>query len=198
MKQKRKVKNLLSEKKSEKRVDKFSMTFLIALWWVFSLLTAWLATPSVWVTQEIKQIPYTWLNDKLEVLYNLSFIKPDNTKLNDLYLIGNSMYGKLYISSSKPIVVNPLEWSNFRPNNRVVGDVYSNILWWDDNEVSSNNLTIVGWKNNTVAGWNDNSTVLWWSGNKIKWSNSQSVLLWGSGNVIDRRTLPPRGRSSSR
>lgn len=110
---------------------------------------------------EITEFDYTWLDNKVEVLYGMRFLDPsDFTKVvNSIFMSGSSLY-----ISPNPVVVN---------GNTVDTGVYSHILWWENNEVYSNNITLIAWSNNKIHAWNDNASVLWWNGNE--------VMSWKSG-----------------
>ena len=145
MKQKRKVKSLLSLKKNKKEL--FLMNLLLILSVSLCIGSALLITTSVWATADDTNIcpndicSYTWLDDKSEVLYRMDFVDPEN-----LEKTVNSMYIKdanFYITSG-PVIVNPAtadETDIDRNVNKVWSGVYSHILWWSDNEVSD----LLGW-----------------------------------------------------
>ena len=70
--------------------------------------------------------------------------------------------------------------------NTVSEGVYGNILWWQQNDVESDNVTIIAWEKNTVLGWNEDATILWWIENEIKeweWSRT-AILVWWYKNHI--------------
>ena len=142
-------------------------------WWVFPVVKitynpekdqnndcVWDGEQELW---EITEFDYTWLDNRVEVLYGMRFLDPsDFTKIvNSIYMSGSSLY-----ISPNSVIVNS-------SSNTVDTGVYSHILWWENNEVSSNNITLIAWSNNKIHAWNDNASVLWWNGNE--------VMPWKSG-----------------
>jgi len=126
---------------------------------------------------EITEFDYTWLDNRVEVLYGMRFLDPsDFTKIvNSIYMSGSSLY-----ISPNPVIVNG-------SNNTVDTGVYSHILWWENNEVSSNNITLIAWSNNKIHAWNDNASVLWWSGNEVmSWKSGwiSAILVGWESNVM--------------
>ena len=126
---------------------------------------------------EITEFDYTWLDNRVEVLYGMRFLDPsDFTKIvNSIYMSGSSLY-----ISPNPVVVNG-------SNNTVDTGVYSHILWWADNEVYSNNITLIAWSNNKIHAWNDNASVLWWNGNEVmSWKSGwiPTILVGWESNVM--------------
>ena len=179
MKQKRKVTNLLSSTFA-KEVKVFVLLFFwcVLCWWAISLLSM----TEVWAasTSQIKSVPYTWINDDVEVLYQISFLN-GNKVVNNMFISGDSLY-----ITPTPVMVRSSVQGNFETNsNRVVDNVYWNILWWYQNRLGWKNVTLVGWRYNDIGEWAENATVLWWSGNRIYGNNDYPILLWGSGNYID-------------
>ena len=159
-------------------------TLLFILWWALCLwaITLSLFTSSVSAVS-MMQLPYTWMDDNREVLYDLEFIKA-----NDYSSHENNMKMKwsTFVISSKPIIINSL-WYAWVINraNEVNYWVYGNILWWNYNKISSENVTVIAWEYNEVNIWNDNAVVLGWKNNKIySWSSLQWVLVWWSWNRI--------------
>ena len=142
---------------------------------------------------EITEFDYTWLDNKVEVLYGMRFLDPSDFMkvVNSIYMSGSSLY-----ISPNPVVVN---------GNTVDTGVYSHILWWESNEVSSNNITLIAWSNNKIHAWNDNASVLWWNGNEVMpwkfgwiptilvgWElnvmgtgHDGNALIWWKGNNIE-------------
>lgn len=190
MKQKRKVKNLIPCKNKD---EKLLTILLLVLSVVLCLWSASLMTFSVWAAADDDNfyMPYTWYDDRAEVLYGLEFSDPNilwEDSLDKLYMEENS----LYLSPSAVMV----------ENNTGDSDKYVNMLWWESNEVYANNITIIAWYNNIIEEWNDNSSILWWESNVITWNsqkipavmvwwklnkivdNDGDVILWGSENVI--------------
>jgi len=126
---------------------------------------------------EITEFDYTWLDNKVEVLYGMRFLDPsDFTKVvNSIYMSGSSLY-----ISPNPVIVNG-------SNNTVDTGVYSHILWWENNEVYSNNITLIAWSNNKIHDWNDNASVLWWNGNEVMpWKSGwiPTILVGWESNVM--------------
>jgi len=194
MKQKRKVKSFNSSKAWLKEIGKASL--LIILWWVLCVASIGLQNRSViaaaWDTKTMN-LDYEWVDDDTEVVYSVSFLKNNNEMelsntedevLSNVYRDGDSLY-----ISPKNIVVNPLNASLKmidHYNNEVWEWVYSHILWWEKNKLSSSNVTIIAWHKNEIQAWNENSTVLWWKENKIvNGGNRAAILLWWEGNGIE-------------
>jgi len=126
---------------------------------------------------EITEFDYTWLDNRVEVLYGMRFLDPsDFTKIvNSIYMSGSSLY-----ISPNPVIVNG-------SSNTVDTGVYSHILWWADNEVYSNNITLIAWSNNKIHAWNDNASVLWWNGNEVmSWKSGwiPTILVGWESNVM--------------
>lgn len=178
MKQKRKVKSLLPKKFC---LDGRMLTILLLVlslvlcMWSVSLLTHSVKAAGT-SAMDIQSITYTWIDNKVEVLYNMQFADPSNLEkvVNNLYMSGES----LYISPNIVVVSG---------DNIVWTGKYSHILWWMGNEIYSNNITIIAWKNNIVRIKNNNASILWWVGNEIgTWYASSeripSVFVWWSGN----------------
>ena len=187
MKQKRKVKSLLS---SKQLFDKWEFkVLLVAGGCTLFLCALSLFTVSVWVALgNNANLNYNGVNDRLEVLYHLWFTD-ENDKIADKdYMFMN--WKTLYIMP-RSVVVNEYEaaWWGTRglsQHNKVDESVYSNILWWNNNDVNSKNVTIIAWVSNTVKAWNDNVTVLWWKSNIVdsNISGNPSVMVWWSGNTL--------------
>lgn len=186
MKQKRKVKSLLPEKTDGG--NSLLTTLLLVFWMVLCLSSASLMTSSVWAagwTQPNKTLEYTWLDDKTEVLYRKKFVDP-----NDLSKVVAEMYadtnGVLHIIPV-PLVVNKWDWNSIQTDNSVASNVYGNVLWWLNNDVKSDNVTLIAWNNNDVVSWNTNATVLWWNWNVYNSGNAwwaPMVVIWWSSNVM--------------
>lgn len=126
---------------------------------------------------EITEFYYTWLDNKVEVLYGMRFVDPSNFRkvVNNIYVSGSSLY-----ITPNPVIVNS-------SSNKVDNGVYSHILWWSDNEVSSKNITMIAWSNNKVHDWNDNASILGWKGNKIMpWEDGwvPAILVGWESNVM--------------
>lgn len=189
MKQKRKVKSLLS---SKQLFDKWEFkVLLVAGGCTLFLCALSLFTISVWAALGTStQLNYEGVDDRLEVLYHLWFTDvDDNTSSDKDYMV---MEWKTLYIKPRSVVVNQYESSGWHgeedlsQNNKVDNNVYSNILWWDYNEVNSKNVTIIAWVRNTVNAWNDNVTVLWWKSNIVdpNVSGNPSVMVWWSGNTL--------------
>ena len=185
MKQKRKVKSLLSLKKDKKEV--FIMNLLLILSVTLCIGSALLITTSVWATADNNNgcqgdiCSYTWLDDNSEVVYKMNFVDPEklDRTVNSMY-IKNSNF---YITSGQ-VIVNPAtpDGKDIDRNvNKVWTGLYSHILWWSGNEVNSNNITLIAWENNKISSWNDNATILWWKNNNFSgWKNQGTpvISLW--------------------
>lgn len=134
----------------------------------------WDGAQELW---EITEFDYTWLDNRVEVLYGMRFLDPsDFTKIvNSIYMSGSTLY-----ISPNPVIVNS-------SNNTVDTGVYSHILWWENNEVYSNNITLIAWSNNKIHSWNDNASVLWWNGNEVMpWKSGwiPTILVGWESNVM--------------
>ena len=191
MKQKRKVKSLIPQKKNWS--ESFLVMILLALsialcLWSASLMTAsvlW-ATPSN-ISRPFTNITYTWLDDNQEVLYDMKFVDPNNLYrvVSDIYISGAS----LYISPS-PVIVHPLNSLGQvdRTVNVVKSGVYSHILWWRNNDVRSANITLVAWEWNIVYEGSDNDSILWWKNHHQIYGGSAwsapSVVAWWEDHFL--------------
>ena len=127
--------------------------------------------------QEVTSFTYTWLDNRVEVIYSMQFVDPLDLKrfVNSIYVSG----GSLYITPN-PVIVN-------YPSNIVDTGMYSHILWWSDNKVYSDNVTLIAWKDNVVYTWNENASVLWWIGNKFyPWESGWKPLIsiWWKSNIV--------------
>ena len=129
-------------------------------------------------------LSYSWVDDKVEVLYDLKFARPTNLKERVGWLFTKSN-NDFYIKTKKsfPLVVNTEDFSS---NNEVATWLYSNILWWSNNKIlSGNNITIIWWEWLKVEWKNDNSVILWWKNNILEgWSWAPSVMVWWERNSI--------------
>ncbi len=168
MKQKRKVKSLLPQRKDRK--TSFLTTLLLVLSTILCIWSASLLTSSVFA-ENFTEVTYTWLDDNIEVLYEMKFVDPADLsgwEITKLEISGNSLY-----ISPNPVIVNP------DYNNVVASWTYWHILWWSGNKLSSGseNVTIIAWLKNEVK-W-ANATLLWWVKN-ILWT--WNVLVWWSDN----------------
>jgi len=183
MKQKRKVKSLLPHKKGNRSL---LITFLIVLWLALCLWSVSLWTmSSVWAEvsyQTITGFQYNWIENKRESVYRVEFVDS-----GDLNKIANEMYmtkESLYIVP-RPVIVN-----SGGSENEVKQYTYGHVLWWKGNEVKSNNVTLIAWKNNKVVEYNKNATVLWWIGNEFGYAGWMwnprfpIVVVWWSGNKV--------------
>lgn len=196
MKQNRRARSLLLNK--QLGVSNILTVMLCILWWVLCwwaisllflnrpTLAAWdeeEEEPSVTPLQSITGLQYTAVDDKVEVLSRLSFtITWDDNKatiVSEMYQSGTTLY-----VVPKPLVVN---YSPFLTNENILGSwVWWNILWWYDNKVYSDNITIVWWKGNFVNSWNMNSTVLWWVWNTLgAWNETPSIMVWWENNKVE-------------
>ena len=168
MKQKRKVKSLIS---STSGSNFFLTGLLFLLWWILCFWAVTLFTSSVWVEAAgAESIDYPWIADKHEVLLKFWLIPyTENDPINEMYLTGNTFF----MSGDNWISVD-MSWS--RDLNK-----YINYLWWDGGmNISSDNITIIGWGADSVFQKNDEATVLGWKSNVIdEWNNKAApVILW--------------------
>ena len=106
MKQKRKVKSLIFQKKDFN--EGLLSALLLILWVVLCLCSATLMTTTsvwaAWLWKPLKDITYSWMDDKVEVLYNLQFSMPNNLSgvVGEMYTVNNNDF---YITST-PLTVN--------------------------------------------------------------------------------------------
>ena len=184
MKQKRKVKSLIFQKKDFN--EGLLSALLLILWVVLCLCSATLMTTTsvwaAWLWKPLKDITYSWMDDKVEVLYNLQFSMPNNLSgvVGEMYTVNNNDF---YITST-PLTVN---LSNTITKNVVDTWLYSNILWWAGNIVKSKNITIIWWSSNKIWSSNDNAVILWWVWDEIRSSTAghvPSVIVWWNHNTI--------------
>lgn len=193
MKQKRKVKSLIPQKKFTSKSLKTA--WLVFLWSALYLASITLLSTSVafWANEWAQAITFTgfdWnspITDKKEVVYAARFatIENLNNRIIDIFMNKDWV---LYITPN-PVIVNPLDTNDqniISHQHNKVEWVSGHILWWDYNEVHSNNVTIIAWEWNKVKTWSDNATMLWWENNTInKWNWVPSAIIWWSKNTID-------------
>ena len=185
MKQKRKVKSLIPQRND--LWESLLTATLLVLGLALCLWSASLMTSSVWAASsnpaEYSQFQYSWTDDKVEVLYNLQFSKPEYLSgfVGEMYTDKNNDF---YITST-PITVNE-SGVKAEDVNEVDKWLYSNILWWHKNKVHSNYVTTIWWEENVIAAWNDNAVIFWWKNNEISWSAAwnPSVIIWWHHNLI--------------
>ena len=187
MKQKRKVKG---QKFTES--NKFLASLLVLLWGAFCMGALSLFTvPNVWWQTSLTTLSYTWLESKNEVVYDMFFIDKGNQEIiNEIYMKKDGDNRNFYISWNSVVLGNLL------PNyegldkvsvlNLVWEGKYSNILWWDHNNINSSNITIIAGVSNAISEWNDNATIVWSAGSNVStWGgNVPLVLVWWSNNEI--------------
>ena len=182
MKQKRKVKSLISPK-SESSV--WLATLLFLLGWILVFWAVALFTSSVWVASaedDWYNLEYeNWIEDKVEVLLNLKFAHSGgNLTVNKMFLSWNTFY---------------MEWNAWITVDGTVASIannkYINYLWWENRwggfmNVASDNITVIWWSNDQVYQGNDNAALLGWIGNLISnWNNSVApTMLWWQTNTI--------------
>ena len=186
MKQKRKVKSLLPQKKCG--WQSFLTILLLVLWLILCLWSASLMTTmAAWASSEWdNKLSYSWVNDNVEVLYNLDFVKPENlqSKVASMFTDKNKDFK---LKSLYSLIVNP----DGNKSNEIATWVRSNILWWKDNIIlSGDNITIIGWESNMVEDYenSDNSVMFWWQGNDLKGGKdgwSPAIMVWWSNNQIE-------------
>ncbi len=134
--------------------------------------------------QEVTEFDFnSQVDNRVEVLYGMQFVDPlDLQKIvNNIFMSGSSLY-----ITPNPVIVNPRDSSTDR--NIVESGVYSHILWWEDNEIYSNNVTIIAWIWNKVGSWNDNLSILWWGSNQIAENQNHGIsdiVVWWDSNVLD-------------
>ena len=185
MKQKRKVKSLLPQKND--LWGSLLTATLLVLGLALCLWSASLMTSSVWAASsnpaEYSQFQYSWTDDKVEVLYNLQFSKPEYLSgfVGEMYTDKNNDF---YITST-PITVNE-SGVKAEDVNEVDKWLYSNILGWHKNKVHSNYVTTIWWEENVIATWNPNAVIFWWKNNEISWSAAwnPSAIVWWHHNLI--------------
>ena len=191
MKQKRKVKSLIPQKKFTSKSLKTA--WLVFLWSALYLASITLLSTSVafWANEwaQAKDFEeFDWnspITDKKEVVYAARFATIENLSNRIIDIFMNKDW-VLYITPN-PVIVNPLnEYTNdISTSKNEVEWVYGHILWWDNNKVYSNNVTIIAWDWNKVKTWSDNATMLWWENNTInQWNWVPSAIIWWSENEI--------------
>ena len=186
MKQIRKVKSLLLKK--QLKVSNVLTVLFCVLWWIlcwWAVLLLMIKSPTLAADgeggAELKSLQYSSVDDKVEALERLSFtFTGDDNKVkivSEMYQSGTTLY-----VVPKPLIIN----SPVLPDKNIIWSwVWWNILWWYNNEVDSDNITVVGWKENRVESGNTNSTVLWWIGNVFGgWNDSPSIMVWWEGNRV--------------
>ena len=181
MKQKRKVKSLLPYK-----IDKDGTMLTILLLILSLVLCLWsasLMTVSVWATDDTWKysMVYPWRDDRVEVLYWLQI--SDKNKLWDEFVNQFFMKDKtLYLSPNQVKVKSKDSFGD----NTVDTWKYINVLWWEDNNIKSDNITLIAWNWNGVEELNDSASILWWQSNKIEGMSSwaPAVIAWWDENKI--------------
>ena len=175
MKQKRKVKSLNSSKHENWWL---LATLLLLLWWVLCFWAVSLFTSSVWVEASSQEYTYKWIDDKVEVIFDLSFAPKNNLRkvVTNMYLTtGGTFYMSGKVANSSNTSVIPASATN------------TNLLWGDSTNIASKNVTVIWWKNNDIQQWNPSAAVLGWEWNKVLPGDNSKygvVLLWWSGNEI--------------
>ena len=179
MKQKRKVKSLIS---SESGSNLLLTTLLFLLWWVLCFWAVSLFTSSVWVEASgpSSEVTYEWIDDQVEVVFDLSFA-PEND-------LGNAV-SNMYLTTEGTFY---MEWEvvNSSAGNAVdANNAY--LLWWEWANIASDNITLIwgsnnGSQNNDIQEGNPNAAILWWEWNIVSSGNNKNpaVLLWWKGNTI--------------
>jgi hypothetical protein len=182
MKQKRKVKSLIS---SESNNSVLLSTLLFLLWWVLVFWAVALFTSSVWVASaegEWDAFEYeNWIADNKEVLLNLKFApNGGSATVNEMEFDGTTFY-----------MQEGNKWISVEDNSASIrGDAYINYLWWNSSStqinLASNNIAVIWWNGVKVHEWNDNATSLWWNGTTISQGGNSvpAVMLWWQANTI--------------
>jgi hypothetical protein len=72
-------------------------------------------------------------------------------------------------------------------SNKVESGVYGHVLWWNNNRVSSKNVTVIAWESNNINTWNADVTILWWQQNEINEGNGSrtAILVWWYHNRVN-------------
>lgn len=126
--------------------------------------------------QEITGFDYTWLDNNVEVIYGMQFVDPLILQkiVNNIYMSGSNLY-----IASNPVILDS-------SNNRVGTGIYSHILWWEENEVDSNNITLIAWEGNKIHSWYDNLSILWWVSNVIgSGGGFLDIVIWWIQNILE-------------
>ena len=182
MKQKRKVKSLLSWKNGK-------LIIFCTLWLAFGFasITLLVKADENNSFSPSKLIPYTWVNDNTEVLGMLTFTDANATDNWDEKYTLYMSWRNLFLSPGRVRLAHKTDKLDHK--NKIIGDVNGNILWWAENEVWAKNVTLVAWTENKIWSW-DNSTVLWWIWNTIWWWDSNwAILVWWNNNTIHKEML---------
>lgn len=188
MKQKRKVRSLLPQRKNWK--VKFLTTLLLVLSVVLCIWSVSLISSYAWAIEipTIDQFNYTWVDEKQEALYGMRFVYKENMveDVINMYVKGRALY-----VTPNPVVVNPINHTTNEISdgtNTVNEGLYGHVLWWFKNKVSSDNVTLIAWEENEVPENNDNATLLWWKKNKnfgrMKTNWTPMVVVWWEENEI--------------
>ena len=182
MEQKRKVKTLIS------KTDAWELWFLSRM---LIILSCFLCLSALSLTVFFMSfvdaawgLNYNeWLNERTEVLYKLDFVRKDDLKNVISTIEVDDKWGIDRLSiTPKPVVIT--RWYG---NDIWNYDKYVNLLWWDDLNIYSDNISIIWWSYNEVNGYNNNATIFWWKSNKIVSNNSNgvpNVIIWWENNVI--------------
>ena len=183
MKQKRKVKSLINKN----GLCNFSAltSLLIWLWVGFCICSAALLSVSISeAADSTSYLQFNWLADKNLKIYHLNLVNPSDLSHTEaeMYIDSNSTF---HITPAS-IVTNLTDWArDFTYDNKVDDWLYSNILWWNIQEVHSNNVTLIWWRLNNIVAWNDNATILWWVDN-VYWAGNWTpmVVVWWTQNIM--------------
>ena len=214
MKQKRKVKSLITKIQNRKKI--MLMTSLLVLSLILCIWTASILMSTVWAEDSgdpavhTRSFHYSWLDNNKEILYWMKFVDPSDfaVTVNEMSIQESGLY--IWPNS---IVVNPATGDNIdRSVNKVKTWVYSHILWWRNNKIYSENITLIAGSGNVANALVNNASILWWEGNELTpwyeatpepysivsiwWQNNKlntnaeniwAVFLWWSGNSVNRK-----------
>lgn len=130
------------------------------------------------------------IEDTSETLYEAKFSDPTNlwNDINNIYAknLNNAItvYMRPKIASQIYDTSRRLDSSKY---NQTSTDT-SPILWWEDIQINSNNVTIIWWKNITIQWNNENASILWISNWEVWIGDSHSttpaILIWWESNSI--------------
>ena len=152
MEQKWKVRSLISVSETEEIWILSKVLIVISC--IFCFLTLMLITFSVSYVDagNTKKFTYTWwMEEKSETLYELGFVKETKMDpvLTKIYMKSNWVWKNNLYMEPYPVVVQKKQWStnSYAPiwnrNNK-----YVNLLWWDELDINSQNISIIWYYTN--------------------------------------------------
>ena len=159
----------------------------IVRWVLWLLVLSILIVPDVrW--QESATPSSIELDNNVSTVYNMYLVDSVTTQ---------NQVGRIFIAWNnfqilwRPIIIWNYVNNSIITNNLLWDNQYSNVLWWDNMKVYSDNITIIWGEENSIGVWYNNTVVLGWKQNII-WENIEgsnyiesAVMVWWEGNIIE-------------